>query len=81
MKIRTSITTVAVFSGLMACTFLAPPEVAAATIVFSTDFESGVPSEFTAPGASTEPVQGNAGLGNDGNVFAGNFLRYDDTGG
>jgi len=80
MKIRTSITTVVVFTGLMARTFLAPLEVAAATTVFTTDFESGVPSEFSAPGAATEPVQGYAGLGNGGNVFAGNFLRYDDTG-
>ena len=48
-----------------------------ATLVFSTDFESGLPTEMTAPGTHIEGVQGWAGLGQPGNQFAGNFLRYD----
>jgi hypothetical protein len=52
----------------------------ASTVVFSTDFESGVPTQLTAPGAQTESVQGYAGLGTPGNQFSGNLLRYDDTG-
>jgi hypothetical protein len=48
---------------------------ARATVVFSTDFESGLPAQISAPGSVIEPVQGYAGLG--GNPFAGNLLRYD----
>ena len=47
--------------------------------VFSTDFESGLPPEFSAPGAAIEPVQGYAGLGPDDRAFSGNFLRYTAT--
>ena len=47
-------------------------------VVFSTDFEAGLPDEFTSPGATIEPVQGFAGLGTPGNQFAGSFLRYAD---
>lgn len=47
--------------------------------VFSTDFESGLPVEFTAPGSVIEGVQGYAGLGTAGNQFGGNFLRYTAT--
>jgi len=50
---------------------------ARATLVFSTDFESGLPAEMTAPGTHIVGVQGWAGLGPTGNQFAGNFLRYD----
>src|SRR5262249_47042230 len=39
---------------------------------------SGLPDEFTSPGATIEPVQGFAGLGTPGNQFAGSFLRYAD---
>ena len=52
---------------------------AGAITVFTTDFESGVPPEFSAAGASIQGVQGFAGLGPVGNQFAGNFLRYDST--
>jgi hypothetical protein len=49
---------------------------ATATNVFSSDFESGLPAEFSAPGSVIEGVQGYAGLGPAGNTFGGNFLRY-----
>jgi hypothetical protein len=52
---------------------------AGAVTVFSTDFESGLPAEFSAPGAVVEPVQGYAGLGAPPNEFAGSFLRYAST--
>jgi hypothetical protein len=57
-----------------------PPPARSATIVFSSDFESTLPSELSAPGATIEGVQGYAGLGNAGNQFAGSFLRYASTG-
>lgn len=44
------------------------------TLVFSTDFNSGVPSEFSGI-TTNEGVQGYAGLGTGSNVFGGNFLR------
>ena len=44
--------------------------------VFSTDFESGVPDEFTGF-TSTTAVEGFAGLGTNSNVFAGQFLQND----
>ena len=47
------------------------------TPVFFTDFESGIPPEFTAPGAHLDAVQGWAGLGESSNRFEGSFLRYD----
>ena len=53
--------------------FAAP---AAATTVFSTDFESGIPPEFSAPGSVLDGVQGYAGLGPTGRKFGGQFLRY-----
>jgi hypothetical protein len=46
------------------------------TTVFSTDFETGLPAEFTAPGGQVEPVQGWSGLGPSGYAFGGSFLRY-----
>jgi len=46
---------------------------------FYTDFDQGVPGEFTGWTAS-ESVQGYAGVGNGTNQFAGDFLR-NDTGG
>ncbi len=60
---------------------LAFPQAAGAqtTTVFSTDFESGLPTEFTAPGAAIQGVQGWAGLGPPGYQFSGNFLRYTQT--
>ena len=49
---------------------------AADTTVFSTDFESGLPAQFSAPGSVIQGVQGYAGLGPSGNQFSGSFLRY-----
>ena len=59
-----------------ACIVIAYAASARAVQVFSTDFESGLPPEFNAPGCTIEPVQGYAGLGVAGNQFAGGFLRY-----
>jgi hypothetical protein len=52
---------------------------AAATTVFTTDFESGLPPEFSAPGAFLDGVQGYAGLGPPGRQFGGQFLHYIST--
>ncbi len=46
------------------------------TVVFSTDFESGLPAQVTAPGSVIEGVQGYSALGPVGNQFGGSFLRY-----
>lgn len=63
-----------------ALTFLAALLVSGAALadtqVFSTDFESGLPAQITAPGSVIEGVQGYAGLGPSGNQFGGSFLRY-----
>lgn len=50
----------------------------AVTTVFNTDFNAGVPPEFSGS-ISTESVQGYAGLGTGPDVFGGNFLRNDDS--
>ena len=54
--------------------------VKAPTLQFSTDFNSGVPAEFSGV-TSSEGVQGYAGLGTDLNVFGGDFLRNSDVSG
>jgi hypothetical protein len=46
------------------------------TTVFTTNFESGLPAEFSAAGCVIEGVQGYSGLGPVGNQFGGSFLRY-----
>lgn len=61
--------------ALLAC-FSAPTFATPPVVVFSTDFESGLPPEFSAPGSVIEGVQGYAGLGPVGRRFGGNFLRY-----
>lgn len=55
---------------------LSAPDPAGATLVFSTDFESGLPAEISAPGSQLHGVQGFAGLGPPGRQFGGVFLRY-----
>src|SRR5262245_42839872 len=57
---------------------LALPATSLATpiVAFSTDFGSGLPAQFSAPGCVVEGVQGYAGLGPVGRQFGGNFLRY-----
>lgn len=52
------------------------PAYARAEVVFSTDFESGLPAQITGQGVQIESVQGLAGLGAPGNQFGGNLLRY-----
>ena len=59
---------------LLSALGLAAP--AAATTVFSTDFGSGIPPEFSAPGSQLDGVQGYSGLGPAGRQFGGLFLRY-----
>lgn len=48
---------------------------AQAVTVFSSDFESGLPSVISPGTAALTGVQGYAGLGPAGNTFAGQFLR------
>jgi len=55
---------------------LAGPSVASPTVVFSTNFDAGLPSALSAPGCVLEGVQGYAGLGPAGRQFGGNFLHY-----
>lgn len=50
------------------------------TRVFFSDFNSGVPPEFSGV-TTTESVQGYAGVGTGSNVFSGNFLRNQTGGG
>lgn len=47
-----------------------------AEVVFSCDFESGLPPQITGQGVQIESVQGLAGLGAPGNQFGGSLLRY-----
>ena len=70
-----------VFAALTALLlFTTPPCSAGTAVVFSTDFSSGLPSQFSAPGCVIEGVQGYAGLGPTGRKFSGTFLRYTSTG-
>ena len=48
------------------------------TVVFATDFDGSLPSEFDAPGASLQAVQNWSGLGEGSRVFGGTFLRHAD---
>lgn len=47
--------------------------------VFSTNFDSAIPAEFSGAGLA-DGIQGFAGYGNPGNEFTGNFLRNTSTG-
>lgn len=55
----------------------ATPRTARGAEVLFTDFESGIPASFSAPGAHLDGVQGWAGLGGISGAFEGSFLRYD----
>jgi hypothetical protein len=44
--------------------------------VFSTNFETGLPAQFSAPGSVIQPVQSWSGLGPPERQFSGSFLRY-----
>jgi hypothetical protein len=61
---------------LAACIVVAASVARADTTVFYTDFESGLPAQFTAPGCVIDGVQGYNGLGPVGNKFGGNFLHF-----
>jgi hypothetical protein len=50
-----------------------PMAAQAGSIVFQTDFESGMPSSITG-NASIVSVEGYQGIGNSGNTFSGNML-------
>jgi hypothetical protein len=65
-----------VCSALLAILLPVSASAGSAVVVFSTDFESGLPPEFSAPGSVLQGVQGYAGLGPAGRQFGGNFLRY-----
>lgn len=60
----------------LSCTLASAGVASAATTVFSTDFESGIPAAISAPGSVLDGVQGFAGLGTTGHTFGGSFLRY-----
>lgn len=61
---------------LAACAMFGTVRAHAQTTIFSTDFNSGLPSQFSGSGG-VESVQGFAGLGSSGNQFSGDFLRND----
>lgn len=62
-------------TALIAILALAPN--ARGTVVFTTDFNSGLPAEFSGTANSIVGVQGFSGLGPAGNKFSGNLLRND----
>jgi hypothetical protein len=49
-------------------------------MVYSLDFNGGLPSQFSGPSNSIEGVQGYAGLGTGSNVFSGSLLRNSSAG-
>lgn len=63
-------------STLATLAFLTASAHAAPVQVFATDFEAGLPPEFSAPGSVITGVQGYAGLGPAGRRFNASFLRY-----
>lgn len=66
-----------VFASLSLGAILLPgSSPASPTVVFSTNFDAGLPPQVSAPGAVLEGVQGFAGLGPVGRRFGGNFLHY-----
>jgi hypothetical protein len=66
----------ALVTAAVALMVMVPGVARAQLIVFETDFESGMPPQFSAPGCVIEGVQGYAGLGRPGYQFSGNFLHY-----
>ena len=59
--------------------FLVSPSLAVPVQVFYSDFNSGMPTEFSGAGG-VEGVQGYDGIGTGSNVFSGHFLRNASTG-
>ncbi len=66
-----TIAVAAVVGFLISC-----PVGAQSVEVFNSNFDSGLPAAFSAPGCVIEGVQGYNGLGIPGNQFGGSFLRY-----
>lgn len=65
-----------VCAGLFAALLAAAPQAHAIPItVFSTNFDSSLPTEISPGTATLTGVQGYAGLGPVGNQFGGSFLR------
>jgi len=64
----------ALFGGVLLLSLIAVGSAAFAASVFSTDFNTGAPAQFSGV-TTTEAVQGYAGLGTGLNVFGGDFLR------
>ncbi|MCC6652055.1 MAG: hypothetical protein IT348_12965 [Candidatus Eisenbacteria bacterium] len=52
------------------------PALAGAADHWSTGFESGIPAEISAPGATVQGTQGWAALGHPGNTYGASFLRF-----
>lgn len=73
MKAAHPFAAVAVLAAVVAA--LSAPSAHAQTIVFSTDFNSAIPSAITPGTAQLTDVQKFAGLGPSGNQFGGQFLR------
>jgi hypothetical protein len=72
-KQTTRLKSVATMAVLLAFAVIIPSGTAQ-VVVFSTDFDSGTPAQFTGV-TNTESVQGYAGIGPAGNKFRGLFLR------
>jgi hypothetical protein len=63
-----------VFAILLTLLLLVVSTSSSAVPIFSTDFNSGAPGEFSGV-TTTEGVQGYSGIGTGSNVFSGDFLR------
>jgi len=75
MNTKQAITVRVIITLAVCLTFsITKPSGRAQVVVFSTDFESGAPAQFTGI-ISLESVQGYAGLGPSSNQFGGLFLR------
>jgi hypothetical protein len=66
----------ALVTAAVALVVMVPGAARAQVSVFETDFESGLPPQFSAAGCVIEGVQGYSGLGRPDYQFSGNFLRY-----
>jgi hypothetical protein len=65
-------------TGILGLVSLATLASAQAGLVFETDFNAGIPAEFSGAGFSAS-VEGYAGLGIGGNDFSVNYLRNDSS--
>lgn len=76
MSLRRSLSACGLLSAVAFALAFGLPASPRAQVVFSCDFESGLPPQITGQGVQIEGVQGLAGLGAPGNQFGGNLLRY-----